>query len=54
MSNPKGIDMKITFQKMHGAKNDFIIFHDMENAVLLSPSQVSIFVTGVLVSALMV
>ena len=41
MSNPKGIDMKITFQKMHGAKNDFIIFHDMENAVLLSPSQVS-------------
>ena len=41
MSNPKGIDMKITFQKMHGAKNDFIIFPDMENAVLLSPSQVS-------------
>ncbi len=41
MSNPKGIDMKITFQKMHGAKNDFVIFHDMENAALLSPSQVS-------------
>ncbi len=41
MSNPKGVDMKITFQKMHGAKNDFVVFHDLENIVLLSQSQVS-------------
>ncbi len=34
--------MNIEFQKMHGAKNDFVVFHDMENAVLLSPSQVSL------------
>jgi len=34
--------MKIEFQKMHGAKNDFVVFHDMGNAVLLLPSQVSL------------
>ncbi len=34
--------MKIMFQKMHGAKNDFVVFHDLENAVSLSPSQVSL------------
>ncbi|MGC8660394.1 MAG: diaminopimelate epimerase [Desulfomonilaceae bacterium] len=33
--------MKITFQKMHGAKNDFVVFHDFENAISLSPSEIS-------------
>lgn len=32
--------MKIEFQKMHGARNDFVVFQDIENATFLSPSQV--------------
>ena len=33
--------MEITFLKMHGTLNDFVVFHDMHNAVVLSESQVS-------------
>ncbi|MGC8602153.1 MAG: diaminopimelate epimerase [Desulfomonilaceae bacterium] len=32
--------MKIMFQKMHGAKNDFVVFHDLQNSISLTPSQV--------------
>ncbi|MCX5874425.1 MAG: diaminopimelate epimerase [Deltaproteobacteria bacterium] len=34
--------MKIEFQKMHGAKNDFVVFQNMENDTFLSPSQVAV------------
>jgi diaminopimelate epimerase len=37
----EGIDMKIEFQKMHGAKNDFVIFDDMKNSVSLSAAIVA-------------
>ncbi len=32
--------MEIRFQKMHGALNDFVVFHDFDQAVNLSPEQV--------------
>ncbi len=32
--------MEIRFQKMHGAMNDFVVFHDFDRAVNLSPEQV--------------
>lgn len=33
--------MNIRFHKMHGAKNDFVVFHDLEKKIELSPGQVS-------------
>jgi diaminopimelate epimerase len=32
--------MEIRFQKMHGAMNDFVVFHDFDRAINLSPEQV--------------
>ena len=32
--------MIIDFHKMHGAKNDFVVFHDLEQKIRLSPEQV--------------
>jgi len=32
--------MEIRFQKMHGALNDFVVFHDFDQATNLSPEQV--------------
>jgi diaminopimelate epimerase len=32
--------MEIRFQKMHGAMNDFVVFHDFDSAINLSPEQV--------------
>lgn len=32
--------MEIKFQKMHGTRNDFVVFHDLTNAVEISPDQV--------------
>ncbi|MDQ7783204.1 MAG: diaminopimelate epimerase [Desulfomonilaceae bacterium] len=33
--------MEIKFQKMHGTRNDFIVFHDLTNSVELSPDRVA-------------
>jgi diaminopimelate epimerase len=33
--------MKIAFQKMHGTLNDFVVFHDLDSKVALSPEQVA-------------
>ncbi len=33
--------MRINFQKMHGTLNDFVLFHDLEDCVTLSPEQVA-------------
>lgn len=32
--------MIIDFHKMHGTKNDFVVFHDLEQKIRLSPEQV--------------
>ncbi len=32
--------MEIRFQKMHGAMNDFVVFHDFDGAIALSAEQV--------------
>jgi diaminopimelate epimerase len=32
--------MEINFQKMHGTLNDFVVFHDLEDRIRLSPGQV--------------
>lgn len=32
--------MIIQFHKMHGTKNDFVVFHDLEQKIQLSPEQV--------------
>lgn len=32
--------MNINFQKMHGTLNDFVVFHDLEDDIRLSPGQV--------------
>ncbi len=32
--------MIIEFHKMHGTKNDFVVFHDLEQKIRLSPEQV--------------
>jgi diaminopimelate epimerase len=32
--------MEINFQKMHGTLNDFVVFHDLEDEIRLSPGQV--------------
>ncbi len=32
--------MMIRFHKMHGTKNDFVVFHDLEQKIRLSPEQV--------------
>ncbi len=34
--------MKIPFQKMHGTLNDFVMFHDLDGRIGLSPSQVAL------------
>jgi diaminopimelate epimerase len=34
--------MRITFQKMHGTLNDFVVFHDLDGKVSLAPEQVSL------------
>ncbi|MGB6067070.1 MAG: diaminopimelate epimerase [Desulfomonilaceae bacterium] len=31
--------MRINFQKMHGTLNDFVLFHDLDDSVTLSPVQ---------------
>lgn len=31
--------MKLEFQKMHGAKNDFVVLHDLGNSLAISPAQ---------------
>ncbi len=36
-----GVLMKIEFQKMHGAKNDFVVLHDFENMLSITPEQVA-------------
>jgi diaminopimelate epimerase len=33
--------MDISFQKMHGTLNDFVVFHDLSGAVQLGPEQVA-------------
>jgi len=33
--------MDIAFQKMHGTLNDFVVFHDLEERVALTPEQVA-------------
>jgi len=33
--------MEINFQKMHGTMNDFVVFHDLEGEVVLTPQQVA-------------
>lgn len=33
--------MIIRFSKMHGTKNDFVVFHDLDQKIALSPEQVS-------------
>jgi diaminopimelate epimerase len=33
--------MDVAFRKMHGTMNDFVVFHDLHNAVALSEAQVS-------------
>ncbi len=33
--------MEIKFQKMHGTRNDFVVFHDLTDALKLSPEQVT-------------
>ncbi|MBI5251368.1 MAG: diaminopimelate epimerase [Desulfomonile tiedjei] len=33
--------MEINFKKMHGTLNDFVVFHDLENRILLSVEQVA-------------
>lgn len=33
--------MRLNFQKMHGTLNDFVVFHDFDGNLLLSPEQVS-------------
>lgn len=33
--------MNIQFHKMHGTKNDFVVFHDLEKKIQLSPEQVT-------------
>jgi len=32
--------MELKFQKMHGTRNDFVVFHDLANSVELGPDQV--------------
>ncbi|MDD3471476.1 MAG: diaminopimelate epimerase [Syntrophaceae bacterium] len=33
--------MNVEFHKMHGAKNDFVVFHDLTRSVELTPEQVA-------------
>jgi diaminopimelate epimerase len=33
--------MKISFQKMHGTLNDFVVFHDLDSKVVLTSQQVT-------------
>jgi diaminopimelate epimerase len=33
--------MKLEFEKLHGTLNDFVVLHDLENHISLSPHQVT-------------